>query len=280
MRVRFPAVRALSLLLFALLCAIVAYWTIQLFGHRSPVAPAGAVARGQAPADLAQASRVFGGTVAATPAAAAALNIQVVGVVAAGKDGVALLSVDGRPAKPFHVGQQVADGINLAGVESTTVQLHDRGRTVELPAPARASVKVLTSGTNREPGAPSATAPPVAVAPPPYGAAAGQQRGAPPPIGAAAPGARMPQGFVPPPGFASPSGNAPQTGFATPGAALPGAVPVQAPGQQSPTTQAGGPTTPVSGMIGQGVPMEVNPPDTGAPPSQGQDGNAPAPARQ
>jgi general secretion pathway protein C len=249
MRVRFPAVRILTLLLFALLCATLAYWSLQLFAHRSPVAPAGAVAQAPAPIDLAQASRLFGGATAA-PTVAAAVNIQVVGVVAAGRSGIALLSIDGRAARPFQVGQPVADGVVLATVEPGTVQIEQRGQLLDLPAPARGSLTVLSSGANRPREASPATAPPVGYIPGPSG---GRLLGG---AGGFQPGVPLP----------SMQGQ-PQ--------AIPGR-PQAMPGQ--PQAMPGQPQAMPGQATGQPQPMQVNPPGTGAPEgSSGQQGDGGTP---
>jgi general secretion pathway protein C len=202
MRSRFPIVRLTSVALFALLCAIVAWWALQLLAHQAPVAPAGAVARSQAPVDLAQAGRLFGGTAPAADAVPGRSDIRVTGVVAAGDSGVALLSVDGRPAKAFAVGQQVTEGIRLVAVEPTTVRVSSGGSIRELEAPARGSVAVLTSGPAR--GAPAA--------PVPLPAAPGTPNAVPTPGGAAARAA--------PSGPASPSFPPAMPGTVTPATAI------------------------------------------------------------
>jgi len=163
MRSRFPIVRLTSVALFALLCATVAWWALQLLTHQSPVAPAGAVARSQAPIDLAQAGRLFGGAAATVAGPSGPTDIRVTGVVAAGERSVALLAVGGRPAKAFSIGQSVTEGVRLEAVEPTVVRLSQGGAIRELEAPARGSVAVLTRGPAR--GAPDAPLPPGATPP-------------------------------------------------------------------------------------------------------------------
>ena len=63
MRLRFPAARLASVLLFAALCAIVAAWALQLLAPRAPIALSAAVAQARAPADLRAAGQLFGGVV-------------------------------------------------------------------------------------------------------------------------------------------------------------------------------------------------------------------------
>lgn len=166
MRLRLPLARIVAVALFALLCAIVAGWALQLLAPRAPVAPSGAVAQAQPPADLGLASQLFGGAPVAggEPAAAAApSNIQVSGVLAAGERGVALLAIDGKPARPFAVGEPVSDGLAVRSVSASEVVLDRGGSPMRLPAPARSSVDVLTAGSQGGPGgsSPGSSAPPV-----------------------------------------------------------------------------------------------------------------------
>jgi general secretion pathway protein C len=168
MRIRLPVAKLAAVVLFAALCAIVASWALQLLAPRAPMAPSGAVAQAQPPVDLSSASQLFGGappSSGAAPVAAPPSNIQVAGVLAAGPRGVALLAVDGKPARPYAVGESVADGMAVSSVSGDTVVLDRRGEAVRLPAPTRSSLDVLTSGTTagRQPAGSSAPPPPAAM---------------------------------------------------------------------------------------------------------------------
>jgi general secretion pathway protein C len=229
MRIRLPVARLASVLLFAALCAIAAGWALQLLAPRAPVAPGGAVAQAQAPSDLRLAGQLFGGIPATSSIAAASApsNIQVTGVVAAGSRGIALLAIDGKPAKAFQVGESVSDGLKLVSVSGDSVELDRSGTALTLPAPPRGSIAVLTAGPQRSagPGAPPSGPPtgvPVVPAPlgplpprplPPSGSAAivapeppaGQPPGPPPgtlaimpPGGIVAPGITGAQAPAPP----------------------------------------------------------------------------------
>lgn len=192
MRLRLPVARIASVLLFAALCAIVAGWALQLLAPRAPIAPAGAVAQVQGSPDLSAAGQLFGGVPRAADAQvqAAPSNIQVSGVLASGERGVALLAIDGRPAKPFAVGEPVSEGMTVRAITGDTVEL-DRGAgglPMRLPAPARGSVAVLTSGPQRSSG--GANVPPVPMSGNPPVAPAGLPPLPPrtlPPAGAAVP---------------------------------------------------------------------------------------------
>jgi hypothetical protein len=65
-------------------------------------------------------------------------NIQAIGAYAAGKDSSAVLSVDGRPARVFLLGQEVAPGLRLAEVRPEVVVLESGGARQELRLPLRA----------------------------------------------------------------------------------------------------------------------------------------------
>jgi general secretion pathway protein C len=199
MRIRLPVARLASVLLFAGLCAIVAGWALQLLAPKAPIAPGGAVAQTQAPVDLRQAGLLFGGapSVADTAAPPPPSNIQVAGVLAAGPNGVALLAIDDKPARPFHVGERISEGLAVGSVSADTVELDRSGVSVKLPAPARGSLAVLTSGPQASAGtAGGALSPPIilpaaAVPLPPTRAPPGPTSFAPPP--------QAPPGAAPPP---------------------------------------------------------------------------------
>lgn len=196
MRLRLPLARIVSVLLFAALCAIVAAWALALLAPRPPIAPAGAIAAPQGPSDLGAAGQLFGGLPQAASAATsdAPSNIQVAGVLATSGPGVALLSVDGRPAKPFGIGEPVADGLRVRAVTADTVEL-ERGRgdaPVRLAAPPRGSIAVLTAGPQRGPSG--------AMTPPAGGI---------PIVPAATPGVMPPARPLPPAGAAADPGAPP-----------------------------------------------------------------------
>jgi general secretion pathway protein C len=212
-----------STVLFALLCAIVAYWTMQMLAPRAPIAPAVSAVEQRALPELQLASQLFGVTQSAGPVVAPPSNIQVLGVVAAGPKGSAILTVDGGAPKAVAVGERVTPTQVVQAVRSDAVVIDAGGQRSELPAPARPSTDLLTSGVGRArsttgrggaPGAPAASAPPggiVPVAPAPMPAPAVQPSEA---------GGIVP---VPPPGMAAagapgalpaPPANAPTVGKA------------------------------------------------------------------
>jgi general secretion pathway protein C len=171
MRLRLPLARIVTVLLFAALCAIAAAWAIALLAPRPPVAPAGAIAHTQGPADLSAAAQLFGGVpqaVSADALAPALSNILVTGVLATTGRGVALLAIDGRPAKPFAVGETVTDGLRVRAITADAVELGRGGveAPMRLAAPPRGSIAVLSRGPQSGGGG-GATAKPAPSPPPP-----------------------------------------------------------------------------------------------------------------
>ena len=77
----------------------------------------------------------------AQPAPTLASRFQLVGVLNGDADtGVALISVDGKPAKPFRIGKPVADGLVVQSTQAKRVQLGatmDSPSTLSLELPAK-----------------------------------------------------------------------------------------------------------------------------------------------
>jgi general secretion pathway protein C len=114
--------RLSALVLAALAAGSAVYWALKWPG--SATAPMATVAMNEAPAaDPLVLARVLGGgnsAVATAPAPAvisASSRMALVGVVANGQNGgSALISVDGKPARPYRVGSQVEEGLLLQSV--------------------------------------------------------------------------------------------------------------------------------------------------------------------
>ena len=67
-------------------------------------------------------------------------QISVLGVIA-GNDGAAVLSVDGGPPSAWRLGDEIAPGIALRGIEAGAVIVKQGGRSSRLPAPHAASAR-------------------------------------------------------------------------------------------------------------------------------------------
>lgn len=133
---------ALTFVLAALAAASAVAWGLKLAARPSatpvPVTPA----RAAVAADPAALARLLGSMPSAlgTPAAPSlASRFQLVGVAArASHTGVALISVDGKPARPYRVGANIDEGLVLQSVEGRRALIGPPGKappvlTLELP---------------------------------------------------------------------------------------------------------------------------------------------------
>jgi general secretion pathway protein C len=112
----------LSLLCLILLAASLAYWILQLYQPpQRPIAAAPHAAQPDPPVDAAAA--LFGGQLAV----ASATNFQLTGVIASGRDSVAILVAEGAPPKALKVGREISPGVKLAEVHPRYVMLSDGG---------------------------------------------------------------------------------------------------------------------------------------------------------
>jgi general secretion pathway protein C len=124
------------------------------------------------------ASGLGGGITAATPESVApapsinASRFVLTGVVAATakSQGIALIAVDGKPARPYRIGGQVTDGVVLQSVDSRLAVLASEadapaGLTLELPKLATAIVGTAIPATPVPQPAYVPPAPPVVIPP-------------------------------------------------------------------------------------------------------------------
>lgn len=230
-----------SLLLFAGLCAITAFWALQLLAPKPAVAPTETAADQRGVGDSRAVLELFGAPVVAGGIPVAVVsNIQVVGITAGDAKGSAILAVDGTPGRFYAIGSNISDGVKLVAVKSASVVIERAGARSELPAPAVGNLSVLSSGVGK---ARQSNANPAS----------------PPPFGAAAVNTVMPP-------------------LSAPSPAAPGAMPAQAaplaPGQVSPmfpmnqpSNSSPSPTIPNQGAIGNMAPATpASPPGAMAPP--------------
>src|SRR5690606_24578830 len=131
------APRVLSVLLFALLCAIVAYWALRLLEPPVRIAPSGSLAAAETVASLGPAQTLFGrtGTAAAPVAQAVASNFKVLGVIADAERGAAIISIDGGPPEAFGAGMQIDDNHKLKAVSAKEVIVLRGSEEIRLDAP-------------------------------------------------------------------------------------------------------------------------------------------------
>jgi general secretion pathway protein C len=171
MRLRIPLSPLLSLALFAGLCAIVAYWAMILLSPAPPIAPASQPASTRNTADPSKTASLFGQPPVSSPsvAAAAPVNVRILGVMAtstrAGQGsaqsnaaGIALVSIDGQPAKAYVVGDTLPNGLRVQAILKDRVEFSDQGRVLSSPAPAGADPSILVRGASAN-GSTSASPP-------------------------------------------------------------------------------------------------------------------------
>jgi general secretion pathway protein C len=177
-----------------LLAASLAYWILQLY--QPPQRPLAAVPHGAMPdPPIDAAATLFGGQIAT----ASATNYQLTGVVADGRDSVAIIVAEGSPPKALRVGKELVPGITLAEVHPRYVMLSDGGVMKRLDLAADTKAAAPMAG----PGVPGSAAPmPANLAP---GAAVPEPPMAPGAIQQPVPPQPLPQPAVPAPGEVSQS---------------------------------------------------------------------------
>jgi general secretion pathway protein C len=129
------AAAAVHVVFFALVMAIAAYWGVRVFTPAPTAAPPPLAPPPLRDPDPVATARMFGKVEVVH---AVATNVQAVGAFAAGKDSSAVLSVDGKPARVYLLGQDVAPGMKLVGVTPEIVVLETGGGRQEVRLPARA----------------------------------------------------------------------------------------------------------------------------------------------
>jgi len=142
MAIAFPA-RLASVLLAVVLVVSVTDWALTFSARRTMtepvlVLPAGEVDPQTQLTDVAPIARLFGAT-----SSSDAGGIRALGVMAEGASGrgIALLSVNGQPARPVRAGEAIAPGVILAEVRRDGVLVSRAGalqqiRIATKPAPA------------------------------------------------------------------------------------------------------------------------------------------------
>jgi general secretion pathway protein C len=134
--------RTVTFLVAAVAAASATFWVLK-WTSPPPSHPSAAVIFSEAPtADPQAIARLLGGgqvVASAAPLASAASRFKLTGVIAdRAQGGYALISVDGKPAKPYRVGAQIDDGLVLQSVAPRSAALAARldapaSLTLELP---------------------------------------------------------------------------------------------------------------------------------------------------
>jgi general secretion pathway protein C len=138
-------VRGATFALWALAAGSAAYWGLKLSSATRPLTAPVAAPRQVAPVDPVAVARMLGSSPAAAaapaPVIALASRLQLVGVAAGARSGggAAVISVDGKPARPYRVGSAIEEGLVLQSVRGRQAVIASRDGqpvlTLELPAP-------------------------------------------------------------------------------------------------------------------------------------------------
>lgn len=142
---------------WALAAASVVFWGLRLAAPPDAPAPP-AVARAPVAAEPAEVAKVLGGSAASptgTLSPEAGSRFMLLGVVADDDgQGAALIAVDGKPARPFRVGQVIGDGYMLQSLDKRAAALGTKldaptALTLQLPRPANAASGVSSAAPPR-----------------------------------------------------------------------------------------------------------------------------------
>ncbi len=145
-----------SFVLFIALCVSAAYWAMQMFNPplRAVAAPPQSVVQAGPPLDAAA------GLLGGHSNAVVASNFQLKGVVVASNpaESVAILAANGKAAQAVRVNSQVLPGVTVKEVNKHYVLISENGvmKRVDLPADAKAQLRVGISPNEAVPGSPPA----------------------------------------------------------------------------------------------------------------------------
>ncbi len=134
--------------MLAIVCAIAAYWGVRILTPPPSAAPPPLAAPPPREPDPMLMARMMG-LIQQPAQAAIAANIQVAGLFAAGSSSSAVLVVDGKPARAFVLGQEVAPGTRLVEVSAEGVVFETATGRQHLPAPARPAAAMATGAPAR-----------------------------------------------------------------------------------------------------------------------------------
>lgn len=187
---RLPVLFTLLALIFLAVSAT--YWGLQLYKpQQRPIAAAPPASLPEPSPDAA--ATLFGGQAVANVAA----NYQLTGIVAAGRDSVAIIVAEGQPPKALKVGHELAPGVSISEVHARYIMLSEGGVMKRIDLAADTKPAIALSG---------AAAPPMAE-PPQMGRPTLAPPGGVPPGGVPPAGPEMAPGAMqspPPPGEVNP----------------------------------------------------------------------------
>ena len=168
--------RLAAFVIWSLVAATAVFWLLR-FAAKSPVAPPYAVAVGKSAPMRGDLTKLFGAppvvAVVAEAVPEATSRFKLVGVMAPKREGaaelpghgLALIAVDGKPAKAFTVGSRLDNDLVLQSVGHRSASIGpsqgERSVLLELPALPAPATGVLPG-----PGSPAAAAAPMRMVPP------------------------------------------------------------------------------------------------------------------
>lgn len=167
----------LTMAIWALAAWSAGVWVLKFVGAVPSAAPPATLATASPASEPGNVARVFGpaiekpGEVASAPAVVdPSTRFALVGVVAnRASIGVALLSVDGKPARPYRVGSTIDEGFTLKGVSVRSAAIaapgNDTTFTVNLSASPGGAVVPNAPALTGIPGRPSRLSPSFSPAP-------------------------------------------------------------------------------------------------------------------
>jgi general secretion pathway protein C len=132
MRMNAIQIRLLSLALFALFCATLAYWIITLTSMSGAPLPAAAV---RAPVSVEQAATLFGGQLQRN----ANQDVHLFGILALQEGAAAIISTGGEPPRAVALGSTFMQGAKLSEVRARSIIIDRNGVRSEIFLPANAA---------------------------------------------------------------------------------------------------------------------------------------------
>lgn len=158
--------RLLAFVIWAAVAASAMFWLLRL-GASSPVAPAHTVSVAATVAQRGDLTRLFGGApVVATPGEVVTVDsplasrFRLLGVAAprqgGDRNGLALIAVDGKPARSYVVGAVVDGDLTLQSVHQRGARLGVQGAPVQVSLDLPALPPPATGSLSAGPGVPSA----------------------------------------------------------------------------------------------------------------------------
>jgi general secretion pathway protein C len=156
---RLPLLFTLLALIFLAVSAT--YWGMQLYKpQQRPIAAAPPAAMPELSPDAA--ATLFGGQAVAN----VATNYQLTGIVAAGRDSVAIVVAEGQPPKALKVGHELSPGVSISEVHPRYIMLSEGGvmKRIDLAADTKPAIALSGDASSPMPVPPQMARPSIAPA--------------------------------------------------------------------------------------------------------------------